>query len=88
MQVEVLRACDIWLSGHPVAGRKALFPGQRYELPDWAADLVADLESRGSLRVIGGATAAATEHAEESANAGDEATPVTPQGRPRRGRRG
>jgi hypothetical protein len=42
MLVEVLIQCD--------AGRKALFPGQRYEIPD---DIATELVVAGKVREIG-----------------------------------
>ncbi len=42
MNVEVLQQCD--------AGPKALFPGQRYDLPD---EIATELVVAGKVRIIG-----------------------------------
>jgi hypothetical protein len=48
MEIEVIRQCDAG-SG---MGRKALFPGQRYDLPEGIAN---ELAVAGHVRIFGGA---------------------------------
>lgn len=49
MEVHVISQCDAVLGG----GRKALFPGQRYDLPDAEAEA---LIATGKVRAMGSVT--------------------------------
>lgn len=48
MQIEVIHQCDAETGN----GRKALFPGQRYDLPE---DVANELVVAGHVRIFGGA---------------------------------
>lgn len=52
MRIEAIEQCDVMLPGkaHPASRRRALFPGQRYELPDDTD--VAALVKAGMVRVL------------------------------------